>query len=57
MHNNLILSNKKVIATFDVDDLIIVDTEDAILIGKRGMSQNVKPLLEQIKERYPELLD
>lgn len=56
-NNNLILSNKKVIATFDVDDLIIVDTEDAILIGKRGMSQNVKPLLEQIKERYPELLD
>jgi mannose-1-phosphate guanylyltransferase len=44
--NNLVIPKDKLIATFDVEDLIIVDTDDAILIGKRGQSQNVKELLE-----------
>ena len=55
--NNLIISNKKIIATFDVSDLIIVDTDDALLIGKKGESQKVKKLLEQVKEKSKELLD
>jgi len=55
--NNLILGNKKVIATFDIEDLIIVDTEDALLIGKRNKSQNVKSLLEKIKTKFKELLN
>ena len=42
--NNLVISNNKKIALFDVEDLIIVDSEDAILIGKRGLSQNVKKI-------------
>jgi mannose-1-phosphate guanylyltransferase len=54
--NNLILSNKRVIATFDIEDLIIVDTADAILIGKRGESQEVKKVYEQVKQKNPELL-
>lgn len=55
--NNLILSEKKVIACFDVKDLIIVETDNAILIGKRGSSQNVKPLLEKVKAKWPKLLE
>lgn len=55
--NNLILGHKKVIATFDIEDLIIVDTEDAILIGKRNNSQNVKSLLEKVKSKFKSLLD
>ncbi len=54
--NNLIIGNKRVITTFDVSDLIIVDTEDAILIGKKGKSQNVKPLLTKVKELFANLL-
>ena len=42
--NNLVISNNKKIALFDIEDLIIVDSEDAILIGKRGSSQNVKKI-------------
>ncbi len=45
------------IATFDIEDLIIVDTEDALLIGKRNKSQNVKTLLEKIKAKFKELLN
>lgn len=55
-HNNLVLGTKRIIATFDIQDLIIVDTEDALLIGKRGSGQKVKQLLEQVKEVKPELL-
>lgn len=55
--NNLIIGNKKVIATFDVNDLIIVDTEDALLIGKKGESQKVKELLEQVKKKDKAILD
>lgn len=56
-HNNIIVGNKRIIATFDISDLIIVDTLDALLIGKRGESQKVKQLLSQVKKLKPELLD
>lgn len=55
-NNNLILSSKRLIATFDIDDLIIVDTPDALLIGKKGESQHVKDLLAQVKAKNEKLL-
>ncbi|MBD65246.1 MAG: mannose-1-phosphate guanylyltransferase/mannose-6-phosphate isomerase [Halobacteriovoraceae bacterium] len=55
--NNLIIGGKKVIATFDVEDLIIVETDDALLVGKKGESQKVKELLELIKKDHQDLLD
>lgn len=54
--NNLVIGNKRLIATFDVNELIIIDTEDALLIGRKGNSQKVKDLLEIVKEKRPELL-
>ena len=48
--NNLILSKKRLVATIDVEDLLIIETDDAILISKRGESQKVKPLLEKINK-------
>lgn len=55
--NNLVINNKKLITTFNVDDLIIVETQDSILIGKRGESQNVKKIVEQLKNKSPKYLD
>jgi mannose-1-phosphate guanylyltransferase len=55
--NNLVISDKKVIATFNVEDLIIIETKDSILVGKRGESQNVKKLLAQVKAKDKTLLD
>ena len=55
--NNLIISDKKIICTFGVEDLIVVDTEDALLIGRKGQSQDVKKLLESVKATKPELLE
>lgn len=55
--NNLILSDKKLVATFDVDDLIIVDTKDALLVGRRGQSQDVKKIVTILQEEKSSLLD
>ena len=49
-NNNLVLGTQKVIATVDIDDLIIVDTADALLISKKGSSQKVKNIVHEIKK-------
>ena len=52
--NNLILASKQV-AAIDVNDLIIIDTVDALLISKKGSSQKVKEVVKQLKEENSEL--
>jgi mannose-1-phosphate guanylyltransferase len=49
--NNLIYSDERVIATVDVEDLIVVDTGDALLISKKGSSQKVKQVVAKLKEQ------
>ena len=48
--NNLIYGLDKYIATIDVQDLIIVDTGDALLVSKKGSSQKVKQIVSKLKE-------
>ena len=48
--NNLIYGKDKYIATIDVEDLIIVDTGDALLISEKGSSQKVKEVVKEIKK-------
>lgn len=47
--NNLIQGEKRKIATIDVEDMIIVDTADALLLSKRESSQKVKKVMEELK--------
>lgn len=52
-NNNLALtenSNKEVAFVW-VDDLIVIDTKDAILIAKKWETQKVKNVLEKLKEK------
>lgn len=42
-------------AFIDVEDLIVVDTEDALLVCKRGSTQKVKDVVEGIKSQWPTL--
>lgn len=53
-NNNFILANKPV-NLIDIEDLIIIDTEDALLISKKGSSQNVKEIVNAYKLSNPEL--
>jgi len=48
--NNLVYGQDKYIATIDVEDLIIVDTGDALLVSKKGSSQKVKQVVKEIKK-------
>ena len=52
--NNLVLSDKMV-ATIDLEELIIIDTDDALLISKKGSSQKVKEVVKQLKENESDL--
>lgn len=48
--NNLIYGTERKIATVDVEDLIIIDTGDALLISKKGSSQKVKKVVEEVRK-------
>jgi mannose-1-phosphate guanylyltransferase len=54
---NLVVSRDRQIALIDVEDLLVVDTADALLISKKGSSQKVKNVVAQIKRSAPELAE
>lgn len=45
--NSLIFSEKKVISTIGLEDIIIVETDEGIFIGKKGHSQKIKTIFNQ----------
>jgi mannose-1-phosphate guanylyltransferase len=47
-NNNFILSHKQV-CTIDIKDMIVIDTEDALLISRKGSSQKVKEIVSKLK--------
>ncbi|MEY4504150.1 MAG: hypothetical protein RL154_443 [Pseudomonadota bacterium] len=53
--NNCVIGSERKIATVGVDDLIIVDTGDALLITKKGESQKVKSVVNELKKLDSEL--
>lgn len=55
--NNLIMAGKRKVACIDVDNLIIVDSEDALLVARRGSSQKVRNVVEELKKISPYLLE
>ncbi len=42
-------ATNKLIATSDVEDLIIIENDDCILVQKKGKSENVKKIVEYLK--------
>lgn len=53
--NNLIIGGKRLISTIDVEDMMIIDTTDALVISKKGSTQKVKDLVAEVKKRSPEM--
>jgi len=47
--NTLIMGNKRLIATIGLDNFLVVETDDAILIAKKGEAQKVRDIVEQLK--------
>jgi mannose-1-phosphate guanylyltransferase len=46
--NNYIFSPKKFVALVGVENLVIVDTEDALLIAHRDHSQDVGKIVKEL---------
>ncbi|MFY7993325.1 MAG: mannose-1-phosphate guanylyltransferase/mannose-6-phosphate isomerase [Bacteriovoracaceae bacterium] len=53
--NNLVVGGKRLITTVDIEDMMIVDTNDALLIAKKGSTQKVKDLVGLVKTYNNEL--
>ncbi len=49
--NSLIFSKNKMIATVGVEDLVIVESDDAILICKRGETERVKEMIDYLRHQ------
>jgi mannose-1-phosphate guanylyltransferase len=53
-NNNLVISSKP-IELIDIENCIVVDTDDALLICKKGSSQKVKDIVSKLKKENVEL--
>lgn len=49
--NSIVYGNERLIATIGIEDLIIADTEDAILVCPKSKAQNVKEIVDLLKEK------
>jgi mannose-1-phosphate guanylyltransferase len=54
---NLVMGHSRKIALVDVENLLVVDSPDALLVAKRGSSQKVKEVVAQLKASQSDLLD
>ncbi len=48
--NCYIQADKRIVAVVGVDDLVVIDTADAVLISDREHAQQVKQVVEQLRE-------
>jgi mannose-1-phosphate guanylyltransferase len=49
--NNYIDAGSKIVATVGIDDLIIIATGDAVLVCRKGQSQDVKEIVDFIRRK------
>jgi mannose-1-phosphate guanylyltransferase len=53
--NNLIIGGKRLISTIDIENLMVIDTADALVIAKKGSTQKVKELVAEVKKISTEM--
>jgi mannose-1-phosphate guanylyltransferase len=49
--NSLVYSPEKLVAVVGVSDILVVDTKDALLICRRGRSQDVRSVVEKVVKK------
>jgi len=52
-HDCYIKTSKQLVALFGVDKLVVVATDDAVLVAKRADSDGLRRLVKELKERAP----
>lgn len=53
--NNLILGQNRLISLVDVENLMVIDTDDALLIAPKGSGQKIKQVVDLLKQQGSEL--
>jgi mannose-1-phosphate guanylyltransferase/mannose-6-phosphate isomerase len=53
--NSLLWAETGVVATLGVDNLVVVQTGDVTLIADKDRAEDVKLIVNQVKERYPDM--
>lgn len=53
--NSLVLGSERLIATIDLEDMLIADTPDALLVAPLSSSQKVKKIVEALNARGSDL--
>jgi len=52
--NSLIFSNKRLVATVGIENVIVIETDDVVLMLKKGNGQDIKELLDKLQKRKRE---
>lgn len=57
-HNCYITAPERLVATVGIDDLVVVDTKDALLVAHRNKVQDIKAIVTELKRQArPEFID
>jgi mannose-1-phosphate guanylyltransferase len=54
-HGNVVDAPGRLVALLGVEDLIVVEHNDAILVARKDRAQDIKLIVEQVKKARPEL--
>lgn len=46
--NSLIIGGKRLVSVVGLEDMVVIETDDALFLGKKGESQKVKALVEEL---------
>jgi len=49
--NSLIMANERLITVTDLEDIIVVDTLDAVYITRKGNSQKVRDIVQELRDK------
>nr|WP_241899523.1 mannose-1-phosphate guanylyltransferase/mannose-6-phosphate isomerase [Hallerella succinigenes] len=55
--NSLVIGQQRMVATIDLDKMLVVDTPDALLVAPLASSQKVKSVVEKLKFKKSPLTD
>jgi mannose-1-phosphate guanylyltransferase len=50
-HESIVYSNDRLVALIGIDEIVVADSPDALLICKKNRAQEVREIVEQLKER------
>lgn len=55
-HKSMVIGKDKLVALVGVENMVVVNTESALLIMQKGSGQDIKQLHQWVRENRPELL-